>query len=289
MSPIFSHGVYRAVPALHDQFDVFRGTAKQYVQAMGDYLDTVPEQDDVSLICHALLDLLVVASTLQLKDIALQIISESSALGYTCAFLDSGLVPCLLAFVQMETDPVPVYWALVTLNAFAVGCRCRVSCLSRRPNAALSKPTFEAVKLLRARFRKSKRLAVATDKYFALYSVTQDEAKAAQQADAMAALLIFQEDARKRPRITTTKKKRTVKQLKKKQVEPATAVETAHLPSQLSFTFEPNAVVDCLSALGIDLSIDDLEYLTRHTKDCDSNQEMHGRTVICTYAQQSFW
>jgi uridine kinase len=143
------------------------------------------------------------------------------------------------------------------------------------------------VKLLRARFRKSKRLAVATDKYFAIYSVTQDEAKAAQQADAMAALLIFQEDARKRPQKTT--KKRTVKQLKKKQVEPATVVEPAYLPSQLSFTFEPNAVVDCLSALGIDLSIDDLEYLTRHTKDCDSNQEMHGRTVICTYAQQSFW
>jgi hypothetical protein len=198
----------------------------------------------------------------------------------------------------METDPVPIYSALVTLNAFAVGCRCRVSCLSRRPNAALSRDTLEAVKLLRARFRKSKRVVGASDQYFGLYKATQDEAKAAKQAEAMAALLIHQEDVRKRRREKVLKKP-TVKPVKKKQAAPEKQQAYDPPPSQLSFTIEPNAVVNCLSALGIELSIDDLEYLTRNTSDCDFKPnpravdfikpDMQGLPSVYTYAKDSFW
>jgi hypothetical protein len=43
---IASFGAFSELPELHKQFEQFHGTAHQYVQAMGDYLDGIPNEGD---------------------------------------------------------------------------------------------------------------------------------------------------------------------------------------------------------------------------------------------------
>lgn len=289
---ISSHGVFRDIPEMDRLFGSFAGSRRAYVAAMKSYLNSIPEQADVSGVCVALLALLEKADTPSGQAIALQVIASATGLGYTQAFLNMGVVQCLTNFMRGDEDMECLAAALFVLIEFTRDGQVRTT------REAHAKPVQACVRDLRARHPRAPKIRRLAQCYFDFVnqSSIHDKDKAAQHAERMAAALIEAEEAEKK-RLQLKRAKKSAARLAPRKAEPARAsvpeparaapqatpeprpaaekqaAPTAPAPHvvQLSFVIEPNSVVYCLTALNIELSIDDLEFLTGPADDASAH------------------